>query len=87
MSKPICSINVGIILPTGRQAARQPVYCCCGIRRIDSASVTQAFTWNVRTSRCNVKRKLQARDTVRRKVSMSSTGAETSVVVMIAIER
>jgi hypothetical protein len=39
--------------------------------------------WNRRTSRCNAKRKLQVRDTARRKVSMSSTGAETSVLVMI----
>lgn len=60
---------------------------CCGIRRIGSVSLTQAFAWNVRTSRCNAKRKLQVRDTTRRKVSMCSTGAETSVVVMIAIER
>jgi hypothetical protein len=69
------------------KAESEPVYCFCGIRRIGSAILTQAFTWNVRTSRCNVKRKLQARDTARRKVSMYSTGAETSVVVSIAVER
>ena len=43
------------------QAVRLPVYCYCGIRRIDSASLTQAFMWNRRTSRCHAKRKLQAK--------------------------
>jgi len=69
------------------KAARLPVYCCCGIRRIDSVILIQAFAWNVRTCRGDVKRKLQARDTARRKVSMHGTGAETSVVVMIVVER
>jgi len=50
-------------------------------------SLTQAITWNVRTCRCDAKRKLQARDTARGKVSMHGTGAETFVVVLIAIER
>ena len=69
------------------EAVRLPVYCYCGIRRIDSASLTQAFMWNRRTSRCHGKRKLQAEDAVRRKVSMGGTGAEALAVVMIAIER
>jgi hypothetical protein len=49
--------------------------------------LTQAFAWNVRTCRRDVKRKLQARDTARRKVSMHGTGAETSVVVKISAEK
>jgi hypothetical protein len=46
-------------------------------------SITQAITWNVRTCRRDEKRKLQARDTARRKVSMHGTGTETSVLAMI----
>ncbi|MEP7375261.1 MAG: hypothetical protein ABI675_17810 [Chitinophagaceae bacterium] len=49
-------------------------------------SLTQAIAWNVRTCRCDAKRKLQARDTARGKVSMHGTGAETSVLVMILRE-
>jgi len=43
--------------------------------------LTQAFTWNVRTCRYDAKRKLQAADAARRKVSKHSTGAEHPVVV------
>jgi hypothetical protein len=43
--------------------------------------------WNRRTSRCHAKRKLQAEDAARGKVSMDSTGAEALVLVMIAIEK
>lgn len=50
--------NQGSLSPREEQEG-QPVYCSCGIRRIDGVIFMQAFTWNTRTCHSDAKRKLQ----------------------------
>lgn len=51
--------NRGSLSPRDKQEG-YPVYCSCGIRRIDGVILIQAFAWNARTCRNDVKRELQA---------------------------
>ena len=60
----------------------EPDYCLSGDRHTDGMNLTQAFTWNVRTRRCNAKRETWSGDPTRVRVSKCSTGAERLVVVM-----
>ena len=42
------------------QAQRQPAYCLSDIRHEGGVNLIQAFMWNVRACRCDVKGKIQA---------------------------
>lgn len=56
------------------------IYCCCGIRRIDSAILTTGIYMERENLSLRWQEKTSSGDTARGKVSMRGTGAETSVV-------
>ncbi len=56
--------------------------CPGGNRHKEGMTLIQAFVWNLRTCRSDVKRESQAEAPWSERVSMRSTGAESLVVAM-----
>jgi len=70
--------NQGSISSLGQAKECDPVSCLCCIRHIDGASLIQAQVRNRRTCRCDVKRKLQGRETDKKENIKAQHGGGTS---------